>query len=492
MNKQPPSNRLTGFLLILSSVSLTVAVLCGSYLFFNFSRIQSLKAELLSSHAVQERLFQGQGTDHALYPHRRGSVGYVLNPHMRQATLWGLPDKPYPVNSMGLRGAPVKPKRPGVQRILLVGDSWFFGWLLEEKDKLEHQLQGLLSARVKGREFELITVAIPGWNVRSQNAFLENHWDLLDPDFIVWAMCTNDAEDIGGVAPPGVLGYFLSPQNYESTPFTKMGGYATYPMPFVLKRHRHNLRLVEEFQRKHRIGVLLLIIDIRPALLTLVSERTPPEVPVLFLPFNAYAGDKRRLVSVSPYDGHPSAWFNGVMALGISRRMTEMKRIPELLYTESEQEVLANFETENRHRVTDAEVDEYMRDYVSATQDEYNAGREGGNLPGFGISKDGGLSEHGVLYLKVEKAPRTVTLDLDVRKHRLDVPNAVSITVRDFEERERSVKRDIEGEFLSVDIELPEPRSPYPLVEVEWRFSRSSCQTPYSCVSATLLRMYSR
>ena len=491
MTKQPPSNRLTGFLLVLSSVSLTVAVLCGAYLYFNFSRITSLKAELLSARAVQERLFQGQGMDHALYPHRRGSVGYVLNPHMRQATLWGLPDKPYPVNPLGLRGDRIKPKKNGVQRILLVGDSWFFGWLLEEKDKLEHRLQRLLSAKVKGREFELITVAIPGWNVRSQNAFLENHWGVLDPDFIVWAMCTNDAEDIGGVSPPGILGYFLSPQNYESTPFTKMGGYTTCPMPFVLKRHRHNMRLVEEFQKKHGIGVLLLAIDIRPAFLSLVSERTSPGVPVLFLPFDAYADDKRRLVSVSPYDGHPSAWFNGIMALGIAGKMTDMKIIPELTYAGSEQEVLANFEAENRHRVTDAEIEQYMQDYASAVRNEYRADDENGHLPGFGISKKGALSKHGVLYLTVGESTNTVTLDLDVRIQRPYLPNAVSIAVRDFEEREHRVEKEIRGDFLSVDIEIPQPRSRYPLVEVEWRFRRSSCQAPYACDSAVLLRMYS-
>jgi len=491
VNKLSPSNRLTGFLLILSSVSLTVALLCGTYLYFNLFRIRTLKAELFSARAVQERLFRDQRTDHALYPHRMGSVGFVLNPHMKQATLWGLPDKPYPVNALGLRGAPVKPKKPGVQRILLVGDSWFFGWRMEEKDKLEYQLQTLLSARVKGREFDLITVAIPGWNVFSQNAFLESHWSILDPDFIVWATCTNDAEDIGGVVPPGVLGYYLSPQNREFSPLTSMGKYAAYPMPFVLKRHQHNLRLIEEFQKKHRIEVLLLNIDIRAGYFALISERTPPTVPVLFLPFSAYADDERRMVSKSPYDGHPSAWFNGVIALGIMHKMADMQVIPRPLYAENEQGVLANFEKENRHLVTDAEVDEYMRDCVTGTQAEYNAGREEGDLPGFGISKDGTLSEHGVLYLRVGEAATKITLDLDVPEYLQNVPNALSIAVRDFEGREQKVEKDVRGDSLSVDVELPLPRSRYPLVEVEWRFSRGVCQTPYSCVSATLLRMYS-
>ncbi|MBI4775270.1 MAG: SGNH/GDSL hydrolase family protein [Deltaproteobacteria bacterium] len=491
MNQLPPSNRLIGFLLILSSVSLTLAVLCGSYLYFNFSRIKSLETELLSARAVQERLFQGQRTDHALYPHQKGHIGFVLNPHMEQATLWGLLDRPYPVNSLGLRGAPVKPKKAGVQRILLVGDSWFFGWLLEEKDKLEHQLRTLLSARVKGREYEVITVAMPGWNVRSQDAFLGSHWSILDPDFIIWAMCTNDAEDIGGVVPPGVLGYYLSPQNPESAPLTLMGKYASYPMPFVLERHRHNLQVIEEFEKKQGIGVLLLIIDIRPALFALVSERTPPTVPVLFLPFGSYAEDKRRLVSESPRDGHPSAWFNGIIALGLMHQMGKMQAIPTPLYGESDQEVLANFEAENRHMITDAEVDEYIRDCVTGTQKEYHAGGEAGDLPGFGISKDGALSDHGVLYLKTGEAAEKVSLDLAVPERLLNAPNTIWITVRDFEGRERSVEKDIRGESLSVDVELPLPRSRYPLVEVEWRFRRVACRTPYSCVSAILLRMYS-
>ena len=85
-----------------------------------------------------------------------------------------------------------------------------------------------------------------------------------------------------------------------------------------------------------------------------------------------------------------------------------------------------------------------------------------------------------------------VYLDLDVGMRRRDEPNAVSIAVRDFEGRERTMTRDVQGKSLSVDIAIPEPRSRYPMVEVEWKFDRSDCQTPYSCVSAKLLRMYSR
>ena len=95
------------------------------------------------------------------------------------------------------------------------------------------------------------------------------------------------------------------------------------------------------------------------------------------------------------------------------------------------------------------------------------------------------------MYLKAEESAKTVTLDLDVRIQRPYLPNSVSVAVRDYEDRERRIEKDIQGDFLSVDIEIPQPRSFSPLVEVEWRFKRSSCQTPYSCDSAVLLRMYS-
>ena len=36
-------------------------------------------------------------------------------------------------------------------------------------------------------EVEFITVALPSWNIDSERASLDHHFDLLDPDYVIWS-----------------------------------------------------------------------------------------------------------------------------------------------------------------------------------------------------------------------------------------------------------------------------------------------------------------
>ncbi len=63
-------------------------------------------------------------------------------------------------NSMGLRGDEIPPKRPGVLRVLAIGDSYVFGWGVNLADTWVAQLNAMFNGA--GREVEIINGGMLG------------------------------------------------------------------------------------------------------------------------------------------------------------------------------------------------------------------------------------------------------------------------------------------------------------------------------------------
>src|SRR5262245_61872169 len=125
------SERLTTGFFVLFLIFLGTTIGFGSYaltLFRERGEIASLRNSLLNQETLQRQLTRGSNTLHAIYPHADPRVGFTLNHDMRKSTLWAAEGYEYEINSIGLRGPEIPPKTPGTKRIVLVSDSWFFGW----------------------------------------------------------------------------------------------------------------------------------------------------------------------------------------------------------------------------------------------------------------------------------------------------------------------------------------------------------------------------
>jgi len=98
----------------------------------------------------------------------------------------------YRLNTQHFRDAEVGPKRPGVRRVIVLGDSFTEGQGVKEADTYPRRLEALLDALEPGR-----------WEVRNCArratdfpALLELFDEALrdDPDILVYGMVLNDAE----------------------------------------------------------------------------------------------------------------------------------------------------------------------------------------------------------------------------------------------------------------------------------------------------------
>src|SRR5262249_54835066 len=111
-------------------------------------------------------------------------------------------------NEIGLRDRPLKPRVPGVHRLLVLGDSVAFGWGGEVDDifsrRLEHDIP-----QSGGVPVETINSGVPGYNTTQELAFLKLYADRVQPDVALLLYVDND---IDAVDPARVhMGIFPDP-----------------------------------------------------------------------------------------------------------------------------------------------------------------------------------------------------------------------------------------------------------------------------------------
>jgi lysophospholipase L1-like esterase len=99
-------------------------------------------------------------------------------------------EAPVKINSKGLRSPEVPyEKPPGVYRILALGDSWTFGFRMNEPDayprQLERDLNEHAAARGDPRHFEVINAGVIGYSTDQEAAYLRLEGWKYQPDLVL-------------------------------------------------------------------------------------------------------------------------------------------------------------------------------------------------------------------------------------------------------------------------------------------------------------------
>ncbi len=99
-------------------------------------------------------------------------------------------------NALGMRGAAAsEEKAPDVYRILVVGDSFAFGYGVEDWETFPARLQTEIEER--GLRVEVLNAGVPGWSTDSYFVYLRKRGFALDPDLVIIAISENELSDMG-------------------------------------------------------------------------------------------------------------------------------------------------------------------------------------------------------------------------------------------------------------------------------------------------------
>jgi lysophospholipase L1-like esterase len=97
-------------------------------------------------------------------------------------------------NSIGIRGPEIPSVKGSQRRILLVGDSFVFGYGLREEETLRAHLDMSLKKNFPATETCVINAGVPGYNLVQDVSWTLRIGLSLEPDWIILAIVPNDLE----------------------------------------------------------------------------------------------------------------------------------------------------------------------------------------------------------------------------------------------------------------------------------------------------------
>ena len=100
---------------------------------------------------------------------------------------------PYRINAHGLRDRDRPAKKPGSTRVLVIGDSYTWGYAVAEEEAFPQVAERLLRDRGH-EEIEVINGGVPDYNSRQERQLLEQLLPIYQPDAVFLAYVVNDAE----------------------------------------------------------------------------------------------------------------------------------------------------------------------------------------------------------------------------------------------------------------------------------------------------------
>lgn len=119
---------------------------------------------------------------------RPGFTGEFVTPEFRSRWI---------INTEGHRGPVPAPRERVGFRIAALGDSFTFGYGVEEEEAWPRLLEERLSERTEGRgRIELVNLGVGGYGTFQQLSWLARKWEALQPDLVIIAFYVgNDPSD---------------------------------------------------------------------------------------------------------------------------------------------------------------------------------------------------------------------------------------------------------------------------------------------------------
>jgi len=146
-------------------------------------------------------------------------------------------------NSLGLRGREFNLSEfsdPEIKKVLLLGDSYTFGYGLNIEDTFGGKLEELL--KQSEQRCTLINAGIGGWGTLQALTYGKDHLNLFRPDIIVLTFCENDPVD----------DYKFQHKLYRADE-----GLIDFPGKIFLRSNSHLYRFL--FWKFHQIGHTLIV-----------------------------------------------------------------------------------------------------------------------------------------------------------------------------------------------------------------------------------------
>jgi lysophospholipase L1-like esterase len=126
-----------------------------------------------------------------------GVLGYALRPDWQAVHATDEFEVTVRTNALGLRGAGASAEKPAdAYRVLVLGDSFAFGFGVEDAEAFPAVLERALAPPPGRARAEVLNAGVAGWSADQHLLFLETRGLALAPDLVLLALSENDPGDL--------------------------------------------------------------------------------------------------------------------------------------------------------------------------------------------------------------------------------------------------------------------------------------------------------
>lgn len=136
----------------------------------------------------------------------------------------------YKINAFGFRDKQYRERKAQKKRIIFVGDSLTYGWVIPLNDTYHKQLEKLMT--LKGHSIDVWGMGVIGYNTIQEYQVIKENVVRFNPDMVIIQMCPNDFERRLGVRKkPDDKEFVLTLYHDFSIPYVfKKGGITKFLM----------------------------------------------------------------------------------------------------------------------------------------------------------------------------------------------------------------------------------------------------------------------
>lgn len=169
--------------LTLSLVSFVIAVVMAECL-FRFALNYQFNQRVKEWHHPLYKILPDSPLEFSLIPNTSRT-----NRIPKTGEVWN-----YSINSDGFRGTEYNKKSSHSKNIICLGDSYTFGWAVNQEEVYPVLLGQLLRKNSSYFEINIYNLGVPGYNIKQEYYLLKSVIDKYQPDIVVLGYVMNDAE----------------------------------------------------------------------------------------------------------------------------------------------------------------------------------------------------------------------------------------------------------------------------------------------------------
>lgn len=129
-----------------------------------------------------------------------GPLPYLLEPNLETYTdgyAYRVPSYRIETNKKGLRTEEFSRSKPeNTTRVLLIGDSYTFGWGVNRSERYSNRMERKLDRSYNDTRIQVINAGIPGWGVEDFRNFYVTRGSDYNPDVVIVGIKADDAVSV--------------------------------------------------------------------------------------------------------------------------------------------------------------------------------------------------------------------------------------------------------------------------------------------------------